>query len=134
MKRHWLTFNKAIELGYAEAHAYSSRGLFHAAMGEYEAAIADYTKAIEKDPKDEVPLVNRGKCVHVRCKYEEASQDYTKAIALNDKNGIYFQHSALSLRSCLANTDKAIEDYNQAIKMNQQTLPLGWDVALSSFN
>ncbi len=44
-------FNKAIELGYDAAHAYMSRGLFYAAKGEHDKAIADYTIAIEKDPR-----------------------------------------------------------------------------------
>lgn len=110
-------FNKAIELGYEAAHAYSSRGLFQAAIGEYDLAIADYTQAIEKDPKDEVPLVNRASVYMSMGKYEEAAQDYTNAIAINGKSAVYVQQRAIA-QKLLGNVDKAVEDYDKAIAMD----------------
>jgi tetratricopeptide (TPR) repeat protein len=49
-KRALADYDMAIQLGYQEPHAYSSRGLFHAALGQYESAVKDYTTAIEKGP------------------------------------------------------------------------------------
>src|SRR5581483_2723225 len=52
-------FDQAIQLGYAEPHAFTSRGMFHTAVGNLEAALKDFGQAIEKNPKDEVPYINR---------------------------------------------------------------------------
>ncbi|MEZ6087368.1 MAG: tetratricopeptide repeat protein [Pirellulaceae bacterium] len=55
-------FDKAIQLGYDAPHAYSSRGMFHAAMGKFDEAISDYTTALEKnsDNEDVSPYITRG--------------------------------------------------------------------------
>src|SRR4029079_15146803 len=52
-------FDQAIQLGYVEPHAFTRRGMFHTASGNLDAAIKDFAQAIEKNPKDEVPYINR---------------------------------------------------------------------------
>lgn len=73
-------FDKAIELGYEQAHAFASRGLFLASSGELEKAIADYNKALELDPEDVSPLINRAAAKMNQAKYDEAIEDYSTAI------------------------------------------------------
>ncbi len=73
-------FDKAIELGYEQSHAYASRGLFLASSGELDKAIADYNKALELDPSDVSPLINRAAAKMNQAKYAEAIEDYTTAI------------------------------------------------------
>jgi tetratricopeptide (TPR) repeat protein len=109
-------FNQAIDLGYEAAHAFASRGLFHAAMGEYEAATRDYTTAIEKDPKDEMPIVNRASVYMSTGKYEDAVNDYTTVIGRNSSNAAYFQQRAIA-QKFLGNLDKAAIDYSKAIEL-----------------
>jgi len=91
-------FDRAIELGYDAAHAYTSRGLFHAEAGNFEKAIADYAKAIEKDPKDTAPLVNRAAIPMAKIDHQAAVDDSTKAIeqklnnmALLHQRGVAFK-------------------------------------------
>src|SRR5205085_9611373 len=50
-------FDQAIQLGYVEPHAFTSRGMFHTAAGNLDAAIKDFGVAIEKNPQDEVPYI-----------------------------------------------------------------------------
>ncbi len=73
-------FDKAIELGYTEAHAYASRGLFLASSGEFDQAIEDYNKALELDPADTSPLINRAAARMNQRKFDEAIADYSTVI------------------------------------------------------
>jgi tetratricopeptide (TPR) repeat protein len=110
-------FNKAIELGYVEPLAYSSRGLFLAAMGEYDAALADYTRAVEKDVSNDVLIVNRASVYMSMGKYEDAVQDYNRAIEANGRSAVYFQQRAIA-QKLLGNVEKAIADYDIAVGMD----------------
>ena len=51
-------------------------------VGQYDKAIADYTKAIELEP-DDLNYKNRADCYKEMKQYEKAIVDYTKAIELN---------------------------------------------------
>ena len=53
--------------------------------GDYDSAIADYTKAIEIDPKDAKAYYNRGLIFNNIGEYYQAIADFTKAIEINPK-------------------------------------------------
>ena len=75
-------FDKAIEMGYRQAHAFVSRGLFYASSGDYEKAIADYNEALEIDPEDTAPLINRAAARMGQGEFEQAIADYSEKFAL----------------------------------------------------
>lgn len=83
--------DKAVELEPYKAYRYSSRA-FIKAYRDVEGAIADYKKAIEIDPKDEISFNNLGLLEENRGRYKEAQENYEKSnkiIGYNpDKRGL----------------------------------------------
>ena len=59
--------------------AYYGRGNTFLSIKKYEEAIADYTKAIELDPKDADAYYNRGGAYKALGKTKEAEADFAKA-------------------------------------------------------
>jgi tetratricopeptide (TPR) repeat protein len=60
-------------------YAYYGRGNCYYEREKYDLAIADYTKAIELDPKDDVAYFNRGDCYDKQGEYGKAEADFAKA-------------------------------------------------------
>jgi tetratricopeptide (TPR) repeat protein len=114
-------FDKAIELGYDEAHAYTSRGLFHAEAGAFEKAIADYTTALEKDPQDVSALINRA-AVHVsRGNHQAAIDDYTKALEQKSNNLTLLQQRGVAYKAA-GKPELAIADFETIIKADEKNI------------
>ena len=67
-----------------ESKPYNLRACCYYEMGEYEKAICDYTKQIEKDLPyaDYYDYAQRASCYEFLKKYENAVDDYTKALEL----------------------------------------------------
>ena len=55
-----MPFSDAIELNPNDAEAYNNRGVAYSNKGDYDRAIADYTKAIELNPDYVEAYSNRG--------------------------------------------------------------------------
>lgn len=70
--------DKAVELEPQKAYRYSSRA-FIKAYKDVEGAIADYKKAIEIDPKDEISFNNLGLLEENSGRYKEAQEHYKKS-------------------------------------------------------
>ncbi|MEZ6089166.1 MAG: tetratricopeptide repeat protein [Pirellulaceae bacterium] len=121
-------YDRAIELGYAEPHAFSSRGLFHAAMGNFSEAIADYTTAIEKQKKagddDESPYLNRAAVYVTQKKPDLAIADYNAAIQLKPRNASIHQQRAVAYKMA-GRFEEAILDFERAVEL-QPTNTAAW--------
>ena len=85
--------------------------------GEYDRAIADYTKAIEINPAFADAYDNRGYTYYSLKRYEEALYDHNKAIELgptsyasvyNNRGLAYLAKGAL---------DRAIQDFDEAVRV-----------------
>lgn len=136
--------DKAIELepdsamGYlARALVFSELGMFDEADADLEMAmslegsgeeedeessdledeIADYTKAIELNPDDDMAYYNRGDCYYFLDEYEKAIEDYTRAIELDPDHAEAYWSRGLALSS-LEEHEKAIDDYTKAIEID----------------
>lgn len=66
-----------------DAVSYYNRGVKFEETGQYEKALADYSKALNLNPKFPEALTNRGNIYATREQYELALSDYHKAIELN---------------------------------------------------
>ncbi|MEM9586319.1 MAG: tetratricopeptide repeat protein [Planctomycetota bacterium] len=109
-------FDLAIEKGYTAAHAYTSRGLFHASMRQYDEAIADYSRAMEIEPDAIAPLINRA-AAHVSAgRFDEAIQDYTDAIKLKPDTISLLQQRAVAHKAA-GKLDLAADDFTKILKM-----------------
>src|ERR1700738_1296223 len=69
------------------------KGVELAQQKQYDAAIAEFTKAIEADPKDARTYSNRGTAYRATGKFTEAIADYSKAIEVSPKDYFGFMES-----------------------------------------
>lgn len=99
--------------------AYNNRGNAHNDTGNRQAAIDDYTKAIEVGPRYAEAYYNRGTVYLSLGNYQQAITDLTKAIDLNQyyidaysNRGVAFGH--------LGNPEQAMIDFTKVIELNPQ--------------
>ena len=84
---------------------------------DYDGAIAEFTKAIESNPKSEGAYWGRGTAYNIKGDYDRAIEDYNKAIELNPKYATAYHHRG-DAWDRKGNDDRAIEDYNKAIELD----------------
>jgi tetratricopeptide (TPR) repeat protein len=96
---------------------YYNRGYAWDERGEYGKAIADYTKAIELNPKFTEAYYNRGNAWESKGQVDKAIADYTRTITLNPKHvNAYYKRGGLAKTK--KQVDRAISDYTSAITLN----------------
>lgn len=93
------------------------RGLRAKEEGKMEEAIQEYSKAINKDPRNAAAYNNRGVVYDDLEQYERAIEDYDKAIELNPDYAIAYYNRGIAYQD-LIQYEEAIEDYNRAIELN----------------
>ncbi|GBG77225.1 hypothetical protein CBR_g23552 [Chara braunii] len=91
---------------------YSSGGDGVSTAGNYIEAVADFTRAIELDPKNADFYHNRGFSYRKLGKFEEAISDYTMAIKLNPQHCRAYYNRAFSYDR-MKNYEAAIADYTE---------------------
>ena len=69
---------------------YVNLGLAHYDKGEYDLAIAEYTKAIELDPENAVAYNGRGDVYYDKGELALAIADYTQAIKLDPQYAVAY--------------------------------------------
>ena len=94
-----------------------NRGNSHIELGNYQAAIEDYTETIKLDPNDAATYNNRGHSQAELGNYQIAIEDYTKAIKLDPNYTEAYNNRGYS-QDELGNHPAAIEDYTKAIKLD----------------
>jgi tetratricopeptide (TPR) repeat protein len=114
-------FNQAIELGYREANAFASRGIFQAATGHHAQAVEDFTAALDKDPKDTSSLINRAAARMALGQAEKAVEDYTAAIGLDATNSILLQQRAIAQKAA-GKLNEALADFDSAIELEPKDI------------
>jgi hypothetical protein len=90
--------------------------------GKYEEAVAEYTKAIELDPKLAAAYYNRGLAYFKMKQYDSALADFNKTLELNPKSSTAWVGRGISLEG-LGKYKEALEAYNKALELdpNDQT-------------
>ena len=99
---------------YAVVHL--DKGNRHLAQGQFDEAIAAYTRAIELDPESVTAYSNRGEAYYSTGEYEEAIADYTKAIERAPEFWLAYYHRGLAYES-KGEYEKAASDYEKVIEM-----------------
>ena len=98
---------------------YFLRGLGNEMEGNYEQAIADYTKSIRLDPQLYPSYWGRADAYSKMGEYDKAIADYTQAIAMNNDSKYHFgRGKAYYLRG---DREMAIADFDVAIRGDENS-------------
>ena len=95
-------------------------GNFYLKSKDYEKAIEQYEKVLEKDPKNGAALFNRG-FVHLKKgDFDKAIEDYDLYLEKIDSNdAAAYNNRGIAYRR-LKQYERAIHDYNKAIELNPE--------------
>ena len=111
------------------AEEYNSRGNTYYDQGKYDLAIADYTRAIQLNPKYNVAYNNRGYAYNNQGKYDLAIADYTKAIQLDPERAYYYNIRG-AIYEKQKEYEKALDDYDIAISLGSKKAKDNRDILL----
>lgn len=101
---------------------YQNRANGNFVMGEYDAAIADYNKAVELNPKEPDIYFSRGLAHFNKQSYTPAIADFDKVIELDPKEAMaYFKRGNALER--LGSFEKALADYQKAVELDPDNDP-----------
>ena len=126
-------FNRVIEMDPKNAAAYNYRGYSHILAGDFDRALADYTKAIDLRPLYADAYYNRALVYDMhKNEREKAIYDFTKAVQLKPRFGdAYFGRGAAYAKS--EKYDSAIADYDRAIEMLPQNADIYYNRAVAYY-
>lgn len=97
---------------------HTRKGVAAAKSKQWDTAAAEFTKAIEEQPKDAKNYSNRGQVYKVTGKLKKAEADFTKAIELKPKNAdAYLDRGQIRLRD-KNRLDDAIADLDVAAQIS----------------
>lgn len=98
---------------------YNNRGTFQLQQGRTDAAIVDFTKALELEPTFAMAALNRGFAHAQRLDWFEAENDYLLTLQ-TDPNQILALKMLGTARAAQGKLQPAIEAHTQALKLNPQ--------------
>ncbi|MGH6974104.1 MAG: tetratricopeptide repeat protein, partial [Stellaceae bacterium] len=93
------------------AIAFYDRGNAYDDKGEYDKAIADYTQALQLDPRHETALVNRGLAYKHKGDYDRAIADFNAALGLKPDDEDAYIDRGLTFEK-KNQYDRAEQDYS----------------------
>lgn len=99
------------------ATAYCSRGYAHSKLGDQDAAVSDYSRAIQLDPRYEAAFYNRGIVLARLDRFDEALVDYNQAIKLDGRKKTRFVNRG-NILAKLGRFEEALEDFNTALSLD----------------
>lgn len=97
--------------------AYNSRGAANSNIGNFSAAIRDFTTAIDLDSSDVVAITNRGVTYAKMGEYKLALIDFDEAISFDTKDPLVYYIKGYVERE-LKKYNSAINDFSKAIAFN----------------
>lgn len=101
---------------------YQNRANANFVMGEYDAAIVDYNKAVELNPKEPTIYFSRALAHFNNKSFNPAIADFDKVIELDPKEGMaYFKRGAALEK--IGNFEKALSDYQKAVELDTDNEP-----------
>jgi TonB family protein len=101
---------------------YQNRANASFVMGEYDAAINDYTKAIELNSKEASIYFSRGMAFYNKQSFNRAIADFDKAIELDADESMAYYNRGNALEK-VGNFEKALGDYQKAVELDADNEP-----------
>ncbi|MCP3676046.1 MAG: tetratricopeptide repeat protein [Deltaproteobacteria bacterium] len=101
------------------ARTYYKKGNASFQEGQYESAIACFTKAIELNPRDERAYNNRGSAHVGRGEYDAAISDFTKAIEINPRYARAYHNRGVAY-ACIGANEMAELDNGKAFELDSR--------------
>ncbi|MBN1661243.1 MAG: tetratricopeptide repeat protein [Anaerolineae bacterium] len=98
------------------ARQYRWKGSEHLAAGEYDQAIAMYSKALELQPNDQRALEGRGQAYRITGQYLNAIADLSQALQLDPDSAIALRHRGDAYRM-LGNHRQALRDFDRSLQL-----------------
>lgn len=95
--------------------SYMEKGDMHCSKGEWDLAIASYSRAIELSPREAVAYLNRGNIYRIDDELDLAVKDYDMAIEINPRYAMAYNNRGLAYMA-KGETDRAIADFNKSIE------------------
>jgi len=108
--------HRLIELMPDDASGYSNRGYAYRKLGNYAAAVEDYTAAIARCGSTVRLHNNRAYCLAKLGSYQEAISDYSAVLGIDPANVHAFHNRGISYDK-LGAFEQAITDFNTVIEM-----------------
>lgn len=110
-------YNQAAEIYPDNQFVFVNRGnIYNDHLRDYDAAIADYNKTIELNPKFSWPYLNRALALGRLNRWEEAIADYGRAIELDQNYASAYNGRAWSYCQ-IGKYEEALTDADRAIKL-----------------
>ena len=113
--------------------AYFYRGNSQYFQTQYEQAIADYSQALQIDPKAAFMYTNRGIAHAAQGNYEQAIADFNQAIQLDPEDAFAYIDRGIAYDE-LGKYEQAIADYSQAIQLNPEAADAYYNRANAYFD
>lgn len=114
---------------------YLNRGVEKVQKGDFDGAIADYTKAIEIDPRYVQAYGNRGIARKAKGDLDGAIADYTKVVEIDPRDRLAYYNRGIA-RTAKGDLEGAIADYSRAIEIDPRYMHaygnLAWLLATAS--
>jgi len=105
-----------------QAQVYINQGVAWAEKGDFDNAIADFTKAIEINPNHAKAYNNRGLAYGGKQEYDSAISDFNKAIEINPAYAGAYNNRGIA-HYAKGEHDKAWEDVRKAQSLGYQVDP-----------
>ncbi len=106
----------------AAAALYRTRGDAELSRQNYDAAIADYDRALAHAPNDAVALINRGAARHGLGQYDDAIADYRAALKIKTRDPMIYNNLG-NAYAAQGKLDKAIAAYDKALAIDPGYVP-----------
>ena len=100
---------------------YAKRGIINEYLHEYDLAIRDYSRSIERNPQLYGAYIRRGVIYHNLGEFQKAIQDFEKAIELRPNNKQAFNNLAWLLATC---KDIQYRDGQRALELIETAMQL----------
>ena len=103
------------------ADYYGDRGRAHYMLGDYQAAVADHGRAIDRDPADSYALYNRGLAYGRMGEHRKAIKDFSASLELRPGNADGYLQRGLA-HMAVGDMPAAIEDFTRLHALDSENV------------